>query len=88
MGYPSSVPGGAVCQSLNGCLLWNITMLNTKLPLEMSKQNFVTKLNHAPHLAWVCIRCPCQMGYPQPGPRGHHRSKSGGKFSPMGLGLG
>ena len=79
MGYPSPVPGGAIGQSLKGSVLLNVIKLFTKQALEISEQNFVTKLNHVPHLAWVCTACPCPMGYPQPGPRGRYRSKSEGK---------
>ena len=44
---PSLVPGGAIGQSLVGCLQQNITMFVTKLVLEINEQNFVTKLNPA-----------------------------------------
>ena len=55
--------------------------LFTKQALERSEQNFVTKLNHAPHLIWglYCMSMP--NGFPQPGPRGHYRSKSGGRYT-------
>ena len=66
MGYPSQVPGGSIGQSLEGGLLLNIRKLFMKQALETSEQNFVTKLNHAPHLARVCTTCPCPMGYPKP----------------------
>ena len=49
---PSPVPGGAIGQSLEGGLKLNIRKLFTKQALEKSEQNFVTKLNHAPHLVW------------------------------------
>ena len=40
---PSPVPGGAIGQSLEGSVLQNITMLVTKLALEISEQTFVIK---------------------------------------------
>ena len=49
---PSPVPGGATGQGLKGSVLSNIRKLFTKQALERSEQNFVTKLNHVPHLAW------------------------------------
>ena len=48
---PSPVPGGAIGQSLKGSVLSNVRKLLTKQALEISEQNFFTKLNHAPHLA-------------------------------------
>ena len=79
---PSPVPGGTIGKSLEGGLLLNIRKLFTKQPLERSEQNFITKLNHAPHLAWGLYRMSIpKMGYPKPGPRGHYRSKSGGRFT-------
>ena len=48
---PSPVPGGAIGQSLKGSVLSNVTKFFTKQALEISEQNFVTKLNHVPHLA-------------------------------------
>ena len=47
-------------QSLEGGLLSNIRKLFTKQTLERSEQNFVTKLNHVPHLAWglYCMSMP------------------------------
>ena len=78
---PSPVQGGSIGQSLEGGLLLNIRKLFTKQALERSEQNFVTKLNHAPHLAWglYCMSMP--IGYPQPGPRWLYRPKSGGRFT-------
>ena len=57
---PSPVPGGAIGQGLEGGLLSNIRKLFTKQALERSEQNFVTKLNHVPHLAWglYCMSMP------------------------------
>ena len=46
----SLVQGGAIGQSLKGSVLQNITMLVTKLKLEICEQNFVTKLYHALHI--------------------------------------
>ena len=56
----SPVPGGAIGQSLKGSVLSNIRKLFTKQALEISEQNFVTKLNHEPHLAWglYCMSMP------------------------------
>ena len=47
-------------QSLEGGLLSNIRKLFTKQALERSEQNFVTKLNNVPHLAWgmYCMSMP------------------------------
>ena len=78
-GTPSPVPGGTIGQSMEGGILSNIRKLFTKQALERSEQNFVTKLNHVPHLAWACTACTCPMDYPQPGPRGRYRSESKGK---------
>ena len=57
---PSLVPGGATGQSLKGSVLSNIRKLFTNQALERSEQNFVTKLNHVPHLAWglYCMSMP------------------------------
>ena len=84
MSMPNGLPpawsqGGAIGQSLKGSVLSNIRKLFTNQALEISEQNFVTKLNHVPHLAWgmYCMSNP--MGYRQPGPRGRYRSKSEGK---------
>ena len=57
---PSPVPGDAIGQSLEGGLLLNMRKLFTKQALERSEQNFVTKLNHVPHLAWglYCMSMP------------------------------
>ena len=59
-GTPSPVPGGTIGQSLEGGLLSNIRKFFTKQALERSEQNFVTKLNHVPHLAWglYCMYMP------------------------------
>ena len=54
MDYPQPGPGGGggtIGQGLEGGLLLNIRKLFTKQPLERSEQNFVTKLNHTPHLS-------------------------------------
>ena len=61
----SPVPGGAIGQSLEGGLLLNIRKLFTKRPLERSEQNFVTKLNHAPHLSWGLYYMSMSKGLPQ-----------------------
>ena len=60
MGYPQLGPRGAIGQGLEGGLLSNIRKLFTKQALEKSEQNFVTKLNHVPHLAWglYCMSMP------------------------------
>ena len=57
---PSPVPVGAIGQGLEGGLLSNTRKLFTKQALERSEQNFVTKLNHVPHLAWglYCMSMP------------------------------
>ena len=57
---PSPVPGGAIGQSLKGSVLSNIRKLFTHQALERSEQNFVTKLNRVPHLAWglYCMYMP------------------------------
>ena len=59
-GTPSPVPGGAIGQSIEGGILSKIRKLFTKQALEISEQNFVTKLNHVPHLAWglYCMSMP------------------------------
>ena len=61
MGYPQRGPrGGTIGQSLKGSVLSNIRKLFTNQALEISEQNFVTKLNHVPHLAWglYCMSMP------------------------------
>ena len=52
--------GGVICQSLKGSVLSNIRKFFTNQALERSEQNFVTKLNHVPHLAWglYCMSMP------------------------------
>ena len=57
---PSPVPAGAIGQSLKGSVLSNIRKLFTHQALERSKQNFVTKFNCVPHLAWglYCMSMP------------------------------
>ena len=57
---PIPVPGGAIGQSLKGSVLSNIRKWFTKQALEISEQNFVTKLNHVSHLAWglYCMSMP------------------------------
>ena len=75
------ISGGSIGQSLKGSVLSNIGKLFRNQGLERSEKNFVTKFNHVTHLAWVCTTCPCPMGYPQPGPRGRYRSKSGGRIT-------
>ena len=61
---PSPVPGGAIGQSLKESVLSNIRKLFTHQALERSKQNFVTKLNHVPHLAWGLYYMSMQNGLP------------------------
>ena len=63
--YPSPVPGGAIGQSLVECLLQNITMFVTKLALERSEQNFVTKFKHVTHLAWGLYYMSMPNGLPR-----------------------
>ena len=62
---PSPVPGGAIGQSLKRSVLSNIRKLFTKQALEISEQNFVTKLNHVPHLAWGLYCMSMLNGLPQ-----------------------
>ena len=62
---PSPVPGGAIGQSLEGGLLLNIRKSFLKQALERSKQNFVTKLNHATDLAWGLYYMSMPNGLPQ-----------------------
>ena len=59
-GTPSPVPGGAIGQSLKRSVLSNIRKVFTHQGLERSEQNFVTKFNHVPHLAWglYCMSMP------------------------------
>ena len=73
--------GGAIGQSLEGGLLLNIRKLFTKQPLERSEKILLQNKIMPHSLFGVCTACPCPMGYPQPGPRGHYRSKSGGRFT-------
>ena len=49
--------------------------------VERGEQNFVTKLIHDQHLSWGLYYMSKPNGYPQPGPRGHNRSKSGGRIT-------
>ena len=49
---PSPVPGGAIGQSMEGGILLNMRKLFMMQAVERGEQNFVTKLNHVPHLAW------------------------------------
>ena len=49
---PSPVPGGAIGQSMEGGILLNMRKLFMMQAVEKGEQNFVTKLNHVPHLAW------------------------------------
>ena len=62
---PSPVPGGTIGESLEGGLLPNIRKLFTKQALERSEQNFITKLNHVPHLAWGLYCMFMLNGLPQ-----------------------
>ena len=57
---PARSQGGTIGQSLEGGLLSNNRKLFTHQALERSEQNFVTKLNHVPHLAWglYCMSMP------------------------------
>ena len=65
MDYPQPGPRGTIGQSLEGGLLLNIRKLLTKQPLERSEQNFVKKLNHAPHLSWGPYYMSMSNGLPQ-----------------------
>ena len=61
MSMPNGVPpGGAIGQSLKRSVLSNIRKVFTHQGLERSEQNFVTKFNHVPHLAWglYCMSMP------------------------------
>ena len=78
---PSPVPGGAIGQSQEGDLLLNIRKLFTKQALERSEQNFVTKLNHAPHLAWGLCYIFMPNGLTQAQSQGRYRQKSGWMFT-------
>ena len=52
MGYPKPSSRGSIGLSLErGLLLLNITKLFMQQALERSEHNFVTELDHAPHLA-------------------------------------
>ena len=51
-GTPSPVSGGAIGQSMEGGILLNMRKLFMMQAVERGEQNFVTKLNHVPHLAW------------------------------------
>ena len=64
MGYPKPSPRGAIGQSLKGSVLLNIRKLFTKQALERGEQNFVTKLNHAPHLSWGLFYMSMPNGLP------------------------
>ena len=57
---PSPVPGGAIGQSMEGGILLNMRKLFMMQAVERGEQNFVTKLNHVPHLAWglYCMYMP------------------------------
>ena len=48
---PSPVPGGAIGQSMEGSILLNMRKLFMMQAVERGEQNFVTKLNHVPHVA-------------------------------------
>ena len=48
---PSPVPGGAIGQSMEGGILLNMRKLFMMQAVERGEQNFVTKLNHVPHVA-------------------------------------
>ena len=77
------VSGGAIGQSLKERFLSNLNKLFNKHCLERSKQNFVTKSNHALHLGWACTKltCTCPHGDPLPGPRECCRSNYEGTFT-------
>ena len=80
-GYPQPGPRGHNRSKSGGGLLSNIRKLFTKQAPERSEQNFVTKLNHVPHLAWGLHCMSMSNKLPQPGPRGSYRPKSGGRFT-------
>ena len=71
----SPVPGGTIGQSLKGSVLSNIRKLFTKQALEISEQNFVTKLNHIPHLAWGLNCLSMLNGFPQAWSQGAQQVK-------------
>ena len=79
IGYPSPVPGGAIGQSLVGCLLLNITMFVTNLALERSEQNFVTKFNHVTPCLGSLLHVHAQWVTPIQVPGGGR--ESGGRFT-------
>ena len=56
-------------------------MFVTKLALEISEQNFVTKLNHDQHLNWGLYYMSMPNGLPQPCPRDLYRPKYGGRYT-------
>ena len=62
---PSPVPGGTIGQCLEVGLLLNIRKFFMKQALERSEQNFVTKFNHVPHLAWGLYYMSMPNGLPQ-----------------------
>ena len=65
MGYPKPSPKGHYRSKSEGRLLLNIKKLFMKQPLERGEQNFVTKLNHAPHLTWGLYYMFVPNGLPQ-----------------------
>ena len=61
---PSPVPGGAIGQSMEGGILLNMRKLFMMQAVERGEQNFVTKLNHVPHLAWGLYCMSMNNGVP------------------------
>ena len=51
------------------------------MAVEMSEQNFVTKLIMPHSLLGICSTCPYPKGYTRPSPWGRYRSKSEGRFT-------
>ena len=67
MGYPQPGLRGRCRSKSEGKsrVLFNIRKMFKKQALERSEQNFVTKLNHAPHLAWGLFYMSIPNGLPQ-----------------------
>ena len=60
----SPVPGGAIGQSMEGGILLNMRKLFMMQAVERGEQNFVTILNHVPHLAWGLYWMSMPKGVP------------------------
>ena len=56
-------------------------MFVTKLALEISEQNFVTKLNHNQDLNWGLYYTSVPNGLPPARSQGLYRPKSGGRYT-------